>query len=55
MQATAYSNSYSSLTVNWPRPNDAPGGNGPPSCISDYYVDVFRVRAAVLLTDQPTD
>lgn len=45
MQATAYSNSYSSLTVNWPRPNDAPGGNGPPSCISDYSVDVYRVSS----------
>jgi hypothetical protein len=43
MQASAYSNSYSDLTVNWPRPNDAPGGNGAPSCIDEYSVEVFRV------------
>ncbi len=42
MASTAYAanQATSSLTVNWPRPQD---GN-PPSCITDYFVDVYGVR-----------
>jgi hypothetical protein len=39
MSATAYSNSYSSLSVFWPRPYDA----NPPSCVTDYFVEVWAV------------
>jgi len=49
MSSTAFSNSYSSLTINWPRPNDAPNGQGPPSCITDYFVDVFSVDMSLKL------
>lgn len=44
LSSTAYSNSYSNLVVNWPRPND---GN-PVSCITEYIVEVFRVSFEVL-------
>lgn len=42
--STEYSNSFSSLTVNWPRPNDAPSPGGLSSCITDYAVEVIKVR-----------
>jgi hypothetical protein len=45
LASTAYSNSYSSLTVNWPRPED---GN-PPSCITEYLVSVSGVSFGMQL------
>jgi hypothetical protein len=39
MSATVYSNSYSSLSVYWSRPYDT----NPPSCITDYFVEVWAV------------
>jgi hypothetical protein len=43
MSATAFSNSYSSLSVNWPRPTDRTTPGGLDSCISSYDVRVLRV------------
>lgn len=45
---TEYSNSFSSLTVNWPRPNDAPSPGALPSCIAEYAVEVVKRDGNVL-------
>lgn len=48
LSSTAYSgNSYSTMTINWPRPNDAPSPGGLPSCVTDYIVQVYKVISSL--------